>query len=62
MICSVDDLRSSLGCLTTENEEQREQQIRILKEELDYENKYKFRTTVVKILEARIRKLEKLKF
>lgn len=62
MISSFDDLRSSMGCMNPENEEQRQRIIRYLKKELDYENSYKYRrSTVVKMLESKIRALQKIK-
>lgn len=47
MISSVDDLRSSMGCMNPDNEEQRQRIIRHLIEELDFENSYKYRDFLV---------------
>lgn len=62
MICSVDDLRSSLRLMTPETDEDRNRYIKGLTEELDDEYRNRFRSTIIKMLEAKIRQLKKLKF
>lgn len=62
MICSVDDGRSSLGLLDPKTDEERNRYIKYLKEELDGEYRNRFRSTIIKMLDTKIRQLEKLKF
>lgn len=62
MICSVDDGRSSLRLLDPKNNEERNRYIKYLKEELDGEYRNRFRSTIIKMLDVKIKQLEKLKF
>lgn len=63
MISSVDDLRCTLNFVAPKNEAQRITDIKRLQTDLDEENAYKYRrTTVIKMLEAKIRSLQKMKF
>lgn len=62
MICSVDDLRSSLRLMNPETDEDRNRYIKGLTEELDDEYRNRFRSTIIKMLDVKIRQLKKLKF
>lgn len=62
MIMSVDDLRSSLRLMNPETDEDRNRYIKGLTEELDDEYRNRFRSTIIKMLDVKIRQLKKLKF
>lgn len=62
MICSVDDLRSSLRLMNPETDEDRNRYIKGLTEELEDEYRNRFRSTIIKMLDVKIRQLKKLKF
>ena len=62
MICSVDDLRSSLRLMNPDTNEDRNRYIKWLTEELDDEYRNRFRSTIIKMLDVKIRQLKKLKF
>ena len=62
MICSVDDLRSSLRLMNPETDEDRNRYIKGLTEELDDEYRNRFRSTIIKMLDVKIRQLKKMKF
>lgn len=62
MICSVDDLRSSLALIDPKDDEDRHRYIKALNDELDYEYRGRYRSTIIKMLDVKIRQLKKLKF
>lgn len=62
MICSVDDLRSSLRLMNPETDEDRNRYIKGLTEELDDEYRNRFRSTIIKMIDVKIRQLKKMKF
>lgn len=62
MIMSVDDLRSSLRLMNPETDEDQNRYIKGLTEELDDEYRNRFRSTIIKMLDVKIRQLKKLKF
>lgn len=62
MICSVDDLRSSLALINPKDDEDRHRYIKALNDELDDEYRGRYRSTIIKMLDAKIRQLKKLKF
>lgn len=62
MIMSVDDFRSSLRLMNPETDEDRNRYIKGLTEELDDEYRNRFRSTIIKMLDVKIRQLKKLKF
>jgi hypothetical protein len=62
MICSVDYLRSSLALIEPKDDEDRHRYIKYLNDELNEEYGNRFRSTIIKMLDAKIRQLKKLKF
>lgn len=62
MIMSVDDLRSSLALVNPKDDEDRHRYIKYLNDELKEERQIKGRATIIRMLEANIGKLKKMKF
>ena len=61
MIMSVDDLRSSLALVDPKDDEDRHRYIKYLNDEL-IEERGRYRSTIIKMLDVKIRQLKKLKF
>ena len=62
MIMSVDDLRSSRALVDPKDDEDRHRYIKYLNDELIEERRVKGRATIIRMLEAKIGKLKKMKF
>ena len=58
--CSVDDLRSSMFQLNPETLEERHQAINDLTKAIDQEKKHRKRVTIIKILEAKRKSIQKI--
>ena len=58
---SVDDLRSSLALVDPKDDEDRHRYIKYLNDEL-IEERGRYRSTIIKMLDVKIRQLKKLKF
>lgn len=62
MICSVDYLRCSLALIEPKDDEDRHRYIKYLNDEMNDEYRNRNRSTIIKMLDAKIRQLKKMKF